>query len=185
MIRTKIFWLAAAITAFVLVTVGSVAGRTLNAGEQTQPDVQVIEEDPLLDPDVQAFLEERDAAYEELIREANDRLEDAYNENQELATQLAGPTQQPEPEAYEVSPELAVGLAISLAPGSKLTRPPELVLFENTVAYEIVLDKGTIYIGAENGWLLFDGTISTNRPASVEHDDDDDDDDDDDEYEDD
>jgi hypothetical protein len=49
-------------------------------------------------------------------------------------------------------------LAVSLAPGARVMHWPTLVDFQGTVAYEVVLDRGTVYIDATTGGLLYNGT---------------------------
>jgi hypothetical protein len=37
-------------------------------------------------------------------------------------------------------------------------RTPELVSFQGAVAYEVVLDRGTLYVHANSGQILYNGT---------------------------
>lgn len=79
---------------------------------------------------------------------------------------------------YPVSADLAAGLALNLAPGARLAGWPSLVDFQGTVAYEIILDRGPIYIDATTGRLLFNGASrATNASVAAgfsdEHEDDD------------
>jgi len=156
-----------------------------------------------LDPTaVQVLVAERDQSYQQLIREANERLEQAnaqleqsYQQQRSLAVQLnqayerqasaqqAGhtkpeiqlqaqsdlalqptavpaPTAPPAP-AYAVSPDMAATIAMNAAPGASLTRQPELVDFQGTVAYEVTLDRGVVYVAANNGQVLYNGAVVT------------------------
>lgn len=154
---------AGGLTAFVLVVVGAVAGRAAAQGANT------IQTPTAMDPSVQAQLDQRDAAYQETIDQANKQLEDAYQQIATLEAQVAPtPTDQAASVAdtYPISAELAVGLALNLSPGAKLKRWPELVDFQGIVAWEVVLDKGTMYLDATNAVLLYNGAASVNNTSS-------------------
>lgn len=53
-----------------------------------------------------------------------------------------------------LSPKLATTIALNVLPGASVVRTPELVDFQGTVAYEVVLDQGTIYVDATTGHVL-------------------------------
>ena len=57
----------------------------------------------------------------------------------------------------QITLETAQGIAQSLAPSAVLLRAPELVMYENAMAYEFVFDKGTVYIAASDGALVYNG----------------------------
>jgi hypothetical protein len=57
----------------------------------------------------------------------------------------------------QVSLDVAQGIAQSLAPSAVLLRTPELVMYENAMAYEFVFDKGTVYVAAGDGALVYNG----------------------------
>jgi|DewCreStandDraft_2_1066082.scaffolds.fasta_scaffold01154_14 hypothetical protein len=63
---------------------------------------------------------------------------------------------QPQPDApiATISPDLAATIALNLLPDASVLRTPELVDFQGTVAYEVVLDRGTVYVDATNGRIL-------------------------------
>jgi uncharacterized membrane protein YkoI len=148
--RTALF-VAAGLTAFVLVVVGGVAGAVAGASAAS-PTATV-------DPALQAQIQQRESAYQGLIQEANAQLQQAYQQLDQLQSS-SQPAQSPAT-TYPVSPDLAAALAVRLAPGSKLTSWPTLVDFQGTVAYEIVLDRGTVYIDATTGHLLYNGASQT------------------------
>ncbi len=52
------------------------------------------------------------------------------------------------------SPDVAAQIAMNAAPGTQLTKTPELVSFNGTVAYEVVLNQGTVYVDASSGKIL-------------------------------
>lgn len=74
----------------------------------------------------------------------------------------------------QITLEAAQGIAQSLAPSAVLLRAPELVLYENVMAYEFVFDKGTVYIAASDGALVYNGIAvmqaaqqaAANQPSS-------------------
>jgi hypothetical protein len=155
--------LSAGVTAFVLVVMGGVAG--LAAGE-ARGQASAPEKTPqaTLAPEIQAQLQAREAEYQSMLTEANARLEQAYAKIDELQAQA--PTQDAETQVYPISPDLAVGLVLNEYPGTTLLRWPELVDFQGTVAYEIVLDRGKVYLGATNGAILWTG-VNTQTASSV------------------
>lgn len=57
----------------------------------------------------------------------------------------------------QVSLDVAQGIAQAIAPSAVLLRTPELVMYENTMAYEFVFDKGTVYVAAGDGALVYNG----------------------------
>lgn len=137
---------AAGFTAFVLVVIGGLAGR-LSSASATVPS-------PTVDPALMAQIQDREAAYQNLVQQANDRLQQAYEQLGQVQKQAQSAQMTT---TYPVSPDLAAGLALSLAPGAKLTSVPALVDFQGTVAYEVILDRGSMYIDATTGRLLYDG----------------------------
>ena len=70
----------------------------------------------------------------------------------------------------------ATALAQQDAPNSVLQASPELVNYNGTVAYEVLLDSGATYIDASVGTVL--NPVATNDYRAERFDDDDDDDDD-------
>jgi hypothetical protein len=52
---------------------------------------------------------------------------------------------------------MAYAVAQAVDPNAKLLRDPELVMYENTVAYEYVFDMGTIYVQASDGAIVYNG----------------------------
>jgi len=57
----------------------------------------------------------------------------------------------------QITLEAAQGVAQAIAPSAALLRTPELVMYENAMAYEFVFDKGTVYIAASDGALVYNG----------------------------
>jgi hypothetical protein len=76
--------------------------------------------------------------------------------------------------AAQITLDVAQGIAQALAPSAVLLRAPELVMYENAMAYEFVFDKGTVYIAASDGALVYNGIAvmqaaqqaAANQPSS-------------------
>jgi uncharacterized membrane protein YkoI len=74
---------------------------------------------------------------------------------------LAAPTQvsaplapDPAPIAVKLTPNQAAQIALRSTPRATLVRAPELVNFQGTVAYEVILNQGTVYVDANSGKIL-------------------------------
>jgi uncharacterized membrane protein YkoI len=71
---------------------------------------------------------------------------------------------------YAVAPDMAVTIALGAAPGATLTRQPDLVSFQGTVAYEVLLDRGAVYVDANSGQVLYNGAaVSASSGGHGEH----------------
>jgi len=127
---------------------------------------------------------QREAAYQQLIQQANDQLTQANAQLQEMQIKLAQvqqaqqvtqpissqaaasqavasqvTTDQPAAE-YAVSTDQANQIAVKAVElGSKQLKTPELVDFEGKAAYEVVYEKGSVFVDAQSGDVLFNGTI--------------------------
>ena len=149
--------LAAALTAFVLVLVGGVAAHVAqSAAPATAPATATTASDPTADPAVQDAIRQRDAQ----IQQANERLQQAYEQlqqqpGQSQAAQVA--TADSETSGYAVSPKMAAAIAFAAAPGTTLSRAPELVDFQGIAAYEVRLNRGLVYVDAGTGKVLYNG----------------------------
>ena len=139
---------------------------------------------PDINAQVEALIQERETQYRALIQQANDRLQAAYDQQaaaQAAASQAAPrtttvtarpavPAAQPAAApAVAVSADAAAGIATTVAGGNKtIVRAPELVLFGGAIAYEVVFKHGSIYVDANSGQVLFNGTVhSGNQTASA------------------
>jgi hypothetical protein len=160
----KALMLSIGITAFVLVTAGGVLvsyAQSRAAGTVEAPTV----EDVLQDPSVQAVLREREAAYQQMIEEANQRL-----------AELSAPAEQTSADEYPVPADLAAGLARISLGGGTLLRQPELVRVNGRAAYELIFDRGRVYVDATSGAILYSSSAASSLASSSgsprEHDDD-------------
>jgi len=132
--------IAVLLTAFILVVGGALVGRT------TQP-----EKSPVETAAIQQLME-RESAYQDLTRQANERLQQAYAKLQAQATATSP--------AYLFSPEQAANIALQLAPGAVLLNVPELVDFQGAMAYKVSLNIGLVYVDANSGQVLFNGIMT-------------------------
>ena len=149
--------LAVCLTAFVLVMAGGVFARVSGASAATDAPAAV-------NPAVAELWNQREAAYRELIQQANQRLQSASAPGLNAQTAAAEtPTFTP-----STSPDMAVYLALTAAPGARLKRAPELVSYLGTPAYEVSTTHGMLYIGAMNGAILYNGAAQV-RVASASH----------------
>jgi uncharacterized membrane protein YkoI len=113
----------------------------------------------------EAQLAQRDAAFQQLIQQANQRLAQANQKEQELAKQVeeqkkatapAPASQQPK---YAVTPEQAASIALQAEKGAVLLKQPDLVEYQQAVAYEVTLDRGMVYVDANSGKVLYDSAV--------------------------
>jgi len=142
--------LSATLSAFVLALIAGVSGF-MAKGEAPVADTFSQQE-------VAQIISERDAAYEEVIAEANRQLAAAQGSS---SVEGANTSAEGESLSAYIEPELASLLASQLAVGdASALASAELVDFEGTVAYEIPFSAGNIYMDAISGDLLFNGTIS-------------------------
>lgn len=79
---------------------------------------------------------------------------------------------QPAPQADPVAPgadltaDQAAMVATRLARGAALLKTPELVDYGGVSAYEVALNAGTVYIGAQNGAIL--GVVPAQNPQAYQ-----------------
>ena len=151
--------LAASLTAFVLVVVGGVFASASAGTATAAPDPVAT-----LSPDVRDLLNQREAQYQALIDQANQRLLAA-----EQASMAANATADAtEAFAPSLSPADAAILALMAAPGARLTGRPELVLFQGIPAYEVPTNYGPVYIDATTGNVLYTGAARVEAAAPRE-----------------
>ena len=175
--------IAAALTAFVLVLIGALAGQISQssapvasvATDAVADPVVVSTEAPasapaVLDPALEALIREREAAYQRALAEANRRLEAA---NSQVAQQMNQQQSAPAPQgpaaaqpAYPISTEQAQAIALGLANGATLARPAELVRYQGAPAYEVIFDRGAVYVDAQSGAVLA-STLTQSQPQPV------------------
>jgi len=154
MIRKNALLMASALTAFVLVLIGGVAGRLSNvaSAQEAEPSTASVMVDEAA---LATVLQERDGAYRELIDQAN----------QLLAEAAEAPAA-----AYPVNADTALAIVLTTVRGGELLQPPELVDYMGAAAYEVSLVQGLVYVDANTGKILANGAIP--QVVVVEEDDD-------------
>lgn len=193
MTQKSVLALSVGLTAFALAILAALivymgrpdATATADAAANLAPTPTAEAAGMVTDPQIQTLIDERETAYRQQLEQANQQLQQANSQLQEAysklqalsaqpaATQTALPEPTPEPPAptavvYAVSPEQAAAIALRVAPGASLTGQPGLVSFQGTDAYEVQFDSGMIYVDANSGKVLYNGTtpITTSRRAS-------------------
>ena len=75
---------------------------------------------------------------------------------------------QPAPPAT-ISANQAATIALAAAPGTALASTPEMVNYQGVVAYEMLLDRGAVYIDATSGQVLANSVaVVAQAPATSE-----------------
>jgi hypothetical protein len=143
-------------TAFVIVLAGGVYAGYSQSVAPAEAAVSV--EDVLNDPQVQEVLREREEAYRQMLEDANQRLvSQSENSDQEVVDE------------YPISVGLAVALGQNALGGGTLIRNAELVSVNGRSAYELIFDRGQIYIDAVSGAILYNSNANSqlaNRSGS-------------------
>lgn len=169
--------LSAVLTAFVLVLGGGLVARVSQtaAAPLAAPTAAAATAPAVSAPaagmaaQLQEIMQQREAQYRQLIDEANQRLAAM---NQQLAAaqvaqsapaksaQAATTTRAAEPAqpAITLSAEAARNIAIDASNNATMIREPELVRFEGQVAYEVGFTRGVVYVDANTGAVLYNGT---------------------------
>lgn len=140
--------IAVILTAFVLVVGGAIVGR------RTQP-----EKPPAETAAVQVLME-RETAYQDLARQANERLQQAYANLQAQAQAHAQAQATAASPAVVFSPEQAANIALQVAPGAVLMGIPVLVNFQEALAYKVSLSTGVVYVDANSGQVVYNGIMT-------------------------
>ncbi len=181
---SKILLISVFITATILVVVGVVTTTLMvndKASETQARYEQLLQQASQTQADYDQLVEQanqREVQYQQLVQEANQKLEKANNDLLAMQDQLQQVQQsqsgQPQvqkadtvatitvanPAVTAISPEVAGQLAQNVADaGQKLIKPPELVDFQGKTAYEALFDKGSIYVDAQDGTILFNATV--------------------------
>ena len=165
---------ATGLTVFVLVMVIGVVGQLFLKSNVDALAVQpaaptqaaaVMGETQAVNGPTDAQIAKRDAEFQQLVQQANQRLAQANQKEQELAKQLeeqkkatapAPASQQPK---YAVTPEQAASIALQAEKGAVLLKQPDLVEYQQAVAYEVTLDRGMVYVDANTGKVLYDSAV--------------------------
>jgi uncharacterized membrane protein YkoI len=153
--------ISAFLTASILTVVGGIATMTKN--EKTE----------LANASTQTSLVQstRDAAYQNLINQANQTIDQANSEITNLQSQLQQQSSTPTAAAYAILPDQASAIA-SKASGQVVQATPKLVNYNGKAAYEVVFQSGNVYVDANTGLVLFNGalvaqTISAEQASQI------------------
>ena len=119
---------------------------------------------PAATQDVQVY-QQREAQYQQLVAQANQQLEQANADLKLLQNQVSDLRAQTNPvQSPTLNPGISAEKAGQIAEavaglGQMVQKTAELVNFQGKAAYEAVFEKGSIYIDAQSGAVLFNGTI--------------------------
>jgi hypothetical protein len=155
------FLISVALAAFVLVSVAGIAYAVRAADKPQEPTTTLPV--PTSDPAIEQAFQEREAAYQDLIAQANARLEQAQKREIELQAQLAAqqPGDQPGPDRSTLTPEEAVAVAVNfLGQTSVYTVETTTVRGENL--YMVTFSSGDIV------YVSMDGQVTGSVAAPVE-----------------
>jgi hypothetical protein len=107
--------------------------------------------------------------YQQLVADANQKIETANNNLLAMQSQLeqlqpAQPAMQKTSALANLSAAITADAAGQIAQqvankGQTLLKQPELVDFQGKAAFEALFDKGSIFVDAQDGTILFNGTI--------------------------
>ena len=151
------FILSVALTAFALLLTGGVVTAVRNAQAKAAvtpaPTVETVA-DPTLDPAIQQAFTEREQAYQDLIAQANARLDQLQQSNQSLQAELnamqSAPTAAaPVAVAPSVTPEDAAQIAARYLNRTDLYSV-ESAQFNGIPAYLVTFSSGDmVYVGTD------------------------------------
>lgn len=163
MVNRKALMLSVGTTAFVVVLAGGVYAGYSQSVAPAEAGVSV--EDVLNDPQVQQVLREREEAYQQMLDEANQRLISQSESSDQAVV-----------DEYPISVGLAVALGQNALGGGTLIRNAEVVSVNGRPAYELIFDRGQVYIDAVSGAILFNSNANSQLASSSgshrEHEDD-------------
>ena len=148
--------LATSLTAFVLVIAGGMFARLSGASAATEPAAAVSTA-------ARDIWNQREAAYQSLIDQANQRL--LATEQSSTATAASATEGASQGFTANLTPAQTAILALMAAPGADLTAQPELVAFQGIPAYEVPTTMGVVYIDATTGGVLYNGTARMTAAA--------------------
>jgi uncharacterized membrane protein YkoI len=150
------------VTVFILV-LGVGVVRAMNAINKPKEAPALT----ALPVEAQQQIAEREAAYSNLIAEANQRIETLNNQVTELQKGNEPAAQQTQTISFEKAAQLAID---STEDKEALLKLPELVDYQGTPAYEVTLQNGVVYINAQTGEILFSSVkakISSEKAGAI------------------
>jgi hypothetical protein len=157
--------LSAVLTAFVLILVGGVtytvrSAKQVEAAQDAAPAAQSLDQ-PVeltlaqpLDAQTQQAILERDAAYQDLINQANARLVQTQQENQALQVQVSALTGGTAPGAgTTISAEQAAQIAVQFMGGGQVYTV-QTITFDTSPAYQVAFNSGDVVVVGADGTVL-------------------------------
>lgn len=155
------FLISIALAAFVLVSVAGIA-YTVRGAENPQEASATLPV-PTSDPAIEQAFGEREAAYQNLIAQANARLEQAQKRELELQAQLAAqqPASQPSAVQSALTPEEAVAVAVDFL-GQKSVYTVETTMIRGESLYMVTFSSGDIV------YISMDGQVTGSVAAQPE-----------------
>ena len=171
--------LSVVLTAFLLVAGGSVIARVsqleaaVAAAPTAAPTTAPAVSAPAVDvtAQLQEIMQQREAQYRQLIDQANQRLADMNKHLAAVQAVQAAPARvsvktapiptQPAAPQITLSPDAARDIALQAANFATMIRASELVRFEGQVAYEVGFTRGVVYVDANTGAVLYNGTLGS------------------------
>lgn len=171
---------AAGLTTFLLVLVGSLVATVSRSATTLEPTVSVApalgDAPPAgLDPAVEALIREREAAYQAALNEAQAQLDQANQQLDQITPAAAPPTNST---AEPISTDAAIAAATTYLGGGSV-RKAELERERGILVYEVKFTDGsTVYVDATQGQVVY-AEVAGQQGNNADHDDDDDDNDDD------
>ncbi len=150
---SRVMLVSVFITAVILVVIGGMTSLVFARKDASQS----------VNTDQTAASQQREEQYNQLIQQANQQLEQANAQLEALQSQVEQLKQEEvapaQPEAA-VSADQAAEIARLVAGKGRITvATPELVSFEGKTAYEVVFNQGSVYVDAQSGSVLFNGTV--------------------------
>ena len=155
------------LTAFLLAVVGGVVYtvrgvQTANAAKMASASTPTAPADPQptqgLDPQTQQEIQQREATYQNLIAQANERLLQAQQKQQELQAQLAAlqtttDNSAQAPAAVQVAPEQAAQIAAQSLNQTSVYSV-ETTYIKGVMVYKVTMSSGDIaYVGLDGQFI--------------------------------
>lgn len=156
--RSRLLLLSVFISVVIIVIIGGTASIVMAGRPAAQDETEVYRQ--------------REEEYRKLIEQANQQLEKANADLQALQSQAA-PAQAPvsAQAGAMLTPSQAVEIAGQAAgEGQTPLKEPELVSYEGQAAYEVPFASGSVYVGALDGSVLFNGAapLTINQEQAVQ-----------------
>jgi uncharacterized membrane protein YkoI len=147
------FFVSAALSVFILALVAGVVAYT---AQPAAPTAEIVAQplDGYTEAEVNQLLADQESAYAQVVEAANQQLSEAQSVIDSMQTSPADANP-----STAISASNALEMAIAVSNGSANTGEAELVNFEGATAFEVPFADGNIYVDAQSGSILHNGTI--------------------------